>query len=555
MRFQSYVGLATLASVVAFSVTACISTKQSCEELGLEPGCESATGGASSSTSTGQGGSSVSSTGGRSGNSGGGISVGGATGGNAAGGTTSAGTSSSLGGMATGGTGTGGGNSSAGTSTALGGIGTGGLATGGVGTGGMATGGAATGGATTGGMATGGLATGGAGTGGFVSACNPTCSSTKPMCKESAATCVECLENGNCPASRPACNLATNICVGCMLDNYCSAPTPACNLATDTCVGCMSNANCSSPTPACNTGSNLCVQCTKDTYCSGATPACNTATNTCVQCTSNSNCHGTASLCDTGKNTCVECLSSTDCKSASASTCIAGQCEPCASNADCSHLSGTTVCKTVSASESDAGAEPGDADASPNECVQCTGTQYSACGQSAGKNLVCNSLTNTCSTSAEHSGGLCTPCVTDAQCPLGEMCVEEVFNGQSVGYFCFFKQGDTAHGAPASCFTNGRPYSGVLKGAVSIDGAAADICSLRGSTCTALNEFSQTDCTSSTNTANDQACGFAPGVDSKCAESSTPGVYSCTTTCLSDLDCRIGVTCNTHVNPPVCIFP
>jgi Flp pilus assembly CpaE family ATPase len=32
-------------------------------------------------------------------------------------------------------------------------------------------------------------------------------------------------------------------------------------------------------------------------------------------------------------------------------------------------------------------------------------------------------------------------------------------------------------------------------------------------------------------------------------------VYSCTTTCLSDLDCRIGVTCNTGTNPPVCTFP
>jgi hypothetical protein len=132
------------------------------------------------------------------------------------------------------------------------------------------------------------------------------------------------------------------------------------------------------------------------------------------------------------------------------------------------------------------------------------------------------------------------------------MCVEEMFNGQSVGYFCFYKQGDTANGAPASCISNGRPYSGVLKGAVSIDGAAADICSLVLSTCTALNEYRSINCTSSTNTANDQACGFAPGVDSKCAETSTSGVYLCTTTCLSDLDCLSGVSCNTGANPRVC---
>ena len=433
---------------------------------------------------------------------------------------------------------------------------TGGLAAGGTSIGGAATGGVATGGTATGGLAIGGIDTGGAGTGGFVSACNPTCGDTRPVCNEPAATCVECLNNGNCPATKPACNPATNTCVGCMLDSYCSAPTLACNMATYTCVQCMSSGNCAPPTPACNTTTHLCVQCTKDTNCPVSTPACNTATNTCVQCTGNGNCGGATPLCDTTKNTCVECLSSTDCKSPAASLCSSGTCSPCAANADCSHIAGKTVCKAGVSSDSDAGTEPGDAGTSPNECVQCTGTDYAACGQSGGKNLVCSSLTNTCSTSAEHSAGLCKPCVSDAQCPLGEMCVEEMFNGQSVGYFCFYKQGDTANGAPASCISNGRPYSGVLKSAVSIDGETADICSLRVSTCAALNQFSQANCTTSTNTANDGACGFAPGVDSKCAESSTPGVYSCTTTCGSDLDCPLGINfkCDTGANPPVCTF-
>jgi hypothetical protein len=132
------------------------------------------------------------------------------------------------------------------------------------------------------------------------------------------------------------------------------------------------------------------------------------------------------------------------------------------------------------------------------------------------------------------------------------MCVDEMFSGDSVGYFCFYKQGDTANGAPAVCGSTSRPYSGVLK-ATSIDGQTADICSLRVSTCLALNQFSQTNCTSS-GAADDQLCGFAPGVDSKCAQTSTAGVYLCTVTCLSDLDCRTGVTCNTGVNPPVCSF-
>jgi hypothetical protein len=516
---------------------ACAHQADDCQKMltcGYFPEPDAGQGGVS-----GQGGSKGSGTGGASTTAAGGAGIaGGATGGatGVGGAPTSTGGNSSTGGASSSDTFAGGSISAGGT------VGTGGIT---MGTGGNGN---------VGGIGTGGLATGGAGTGGFVSACNPTCTTTKPICNESAATCVECLENGNCPASRPACNLATHTCVGCMLDNYCSAPTPACNLATYTCVGCLSSANCSSPAAACNTTTNLCVQCTKDTNCSGSTPACNIATNLCVQCTGNGNCGGLTPLCDTAKNTCVECLSSADCKSPAASLCNGGTCIPCAANADCSHLSGTTVCKTGSASESDAGAEPGDAGTSPNECVQCTGTDYAACGQSGGKNLVCNSLTNTCSTSAEHSAGLCKTCVSDAQCTLGEMCVEEMFNGQSAGYFCFYKQGDSANGAPASCISNGRPYSGVLKNAVSIDGKTADICSLVTSTCTALNEYRAKDCTSGA-TANDQTCGFAPGVDSKCASTSTAGVFLCTTTCLSDLDCKIGVACNTGVNPNVCSFP
>ena len=537
MNTRSVVGLLVFGLVLPDTFFAC-QTTFSCEELqncNVGGTVQSGAGGASSAGTS-------NTTGTNTGGTSGALSSGGS--GMATGGTYS------TGGVGTPATGTGG--------NATGGVpasGAGGIATGGAGIGGAATSGDTTGGAGIGGtFATGGMATGGAGTGGFVSACGSLCTDTKPICNESAKTCVECLNNGNCPPSRPACNPATNTCVGCMLDSYCSMPTPACNMATYTCVKCMSNSNCSSPTPVCNTATNACVQCTGNANCGGATPACNTATNTCVQCTSNSNCSGATPLCDTTKNTCVECLSSADCKSAAASLCSSGACSPCAADADCSHIAGKTVCKTGNMSDGDAGTEPGDAGATANECVQCTGTDYAACGQSGGKNLVCSSLTNTCSTSAEHSAGLCETCVSDAHCTLGEMCAEEMFNGQSVGYFCFYKQGDTANGAPAVCGSPSRPYSGVLKNAVSIDGETADICSLVTSTCTGLNEYRSKDCTSSTNTANDGACGFAPGVDSKCIAYSSPA-YACTTTCLSDFDCRIGVTCNTHVNPPVCIFP
>ena len=268
--------------------------------------------------------------------------------------------------------------------------------------------------------------------------------------------------------------------------------------------------------------------------CSGAKPICDATSRTCVECIGDENCSQPTPLCDTSKNSCIQCKSNTDCRSASASLCSAGTCSPCSQDTDCSQISGKGVCNA-------------------GTCVQCTGAKYSACGQSATSTpLVCDSLSHTCSTKAQASAGLCQTCVSDAQCQAGEMCANEMFNGSAVGYFCFYKQGAT--GAPAVCGDTGRPYVKTLTGATSIDGQTADICTLRSSTCTALNEFSSKDCASA-GSASDQLCGFAPGVDSKCvAFTSTQNL--CTVTCGSSLDCPVGVnfTCNTGAPVPICTF-
>ena len=57
--------------------------------------------------------------------------------------------------------------------------------------------------------------TGGISTGGITSACNPACSGAKPVCNDSAKTCVECTTDGNCAGAEPACNSTTNTCVEC----------------------------------------------------------------------------------------------------------------------------------------------------------------------------------------------------------------------------------------------------------------------------------------------------------------------------------------------------
>jgi len=414
--------------------------------------------------------------------------------------TSTGGTQNTAGGTTTGGNGTGG------STAALGGNGTA--------SGTTALGGSASGGAT---------ALGGSGIGGVTSACGQACTGATPVCNEAAGACVQCLG-----------------------DAHCSAPTPACSSTLNACVQCTGNLHCSGLTPTCNTTSNTCVQCTANSHCSGATPGCNLTSNTCVQCTANAHCPDSAPLCDKTQNVCVECLAPTDCKDPAAAACVTGTCEPCSGNGDCAHLAGKSVCKLASGDD-DAGPDAG---TGPNTCVQCTGSDYATCGELEGKALVCDSRSNTCSTTAtEASAGLCQPCVSDAQCAPGELCAEQVFNGQSVGHFCFFVQGDTAHGAPAECFTSGRPYVKAWP-TTSIDGQTTTLCGLAVTTCIALNQFRQADC-STPGGGTDAHCGAAPGVDSKCLPFGA-SQYRCTVVCLSDDDCRSGVTCDTTVNPPVC---
>jgi hypothetical protein len=240
---------------------------------------------------------------------------------------------------------------------------------------------------------------------------------------------------------------------------------------------------------------------------------------------------------------CVSCLTNTDCPTATASRCdtSTNTCTTCQADADCSQVSGKTVCL------------PG-ASGQPNQCVQCTGKKYSACGQLNGKDLACESASNVCSTDKTvQSAGLCQPCTSDAQCTAGKLCYAETFSGNVVGHFCFWKQGDTANGAPAACFSStNRPYVKVESDVTSIDGDVATLCTLAASTCTAYNQFRDLDC-APTGTPQDALCGFSAGVDSKCAETTTgSGSYRCTTACASDDDCNF--TCNKGTSPKICTF-
>ena len=341
--------------------------------------------------------------------------------------------------------------------------------------------------------------------------------------------------NGDCAGTTPVCDVASDSCVQCLGVTDCQAPKPACDLASHTCVECASNTDCKPPRPACDLASNRCVECLTNAECSFQKPVCDTG-NTCAECTANSDCKDSAKpFCDQATESCVTCLKQADCMAPAASACSAGQCKPCTLDAECSTIIGKGVC--------DAGA-----------CVQCTGKKFEACGQNAGTPLVCDSLKRTCTMNKQRSAGLCKACVSDAQCNAGQMCVFDKFGNPSkdVGYFCHWKKGDVADGAPLNCSVTGMPYVGTQLGAMSVDGVTSDICTLATSTCTALNQFRSKDCTVAA-APSDALCGISPPKDAKCGlYDAGAGTYRCTMACLSDDDCPSPSTCNTGVSPFVC---
>jgi hypothetical protein len=173
-----------------------------------------------------------------------------------------------------------------------------------------------------------------------------------------------------------------------------------------------------------------------------------------------------------------------DCSDPSASTCntTTQTCVPCVNNADCAGI----VADGVTLGVCDAG-----------QCVECTSTSFASCPG------VCDSAARRCTNVAQGTAASCQPCIADAQCAGGGLCVTQTFGAQGVGEFCF-------PGGASGCATNPFVQS---QSATSIDGATGTICGLAETTCVALNQFLGvgTPCASAVD------CGV-PGVnDGQCA--------------------------------------
>lgn len=279
---------------------------------------------------------------------------------------------------------------------------------------------------------------------------------------------------------------------------------------------------CADPRPICDEASDLCVECLTSEHCTDS--VCETKGYTCVECVTTNDC--ATGVCDELVNTCVECLENTDCSAVGASACVNDVCVACATNDDCSHLPNTTLC--------DAGT-----------CVECTGTDYATCN-----GPVCETRQRTCSGFPPGMTGLCSECVSDAQCRDGMLCVPMNYptaTDPEVGTFCLWKQSAAGMGAPNGSCSTVAPYSRQVA-VRSIDGVMDTVCSLRDTTCAGLRSY-LTECP----TTMDDECG-APGFDD--ALCLTDGAtYRCTPRCTVSSDCVSATSiCDDTVVDRYCTF-
>jgi hypothetical protein len=270
-----------------------------------------------------------------------------------------------------------------------------------------------------------------------------------------------------------------------------------------TCSVCSVDADCSlfagppNNTPACNPGFG-CVECTESADCSdtAATPVCKLAAG-----------GGPAAV-----NTCVQCVDNADCSAnPAASLCQNNQCVPCGVDADCNDVNDSN-------GDLPGGSELTVCDA--GTCVECTGVKRAACGED-----VCNSLTKECADGRAFRGAaVCDECVSDFECATNARCVQQTFEGQAVGFFCF----PLVTGTPAAC-AGPRIFLGATTTAtIDQEQPTPTVCQPRRTTCAALDALA--DAVACDNAAD---CGV-PNLDDGICD---PALDLCTVPCSGGADC------------------
>lgn len=244
--------------------------------------------------------------------------------------------------------------------------------------------------------------------------------------------------------------------------------------------------------------------------CPSESPECNEV-NECVECTADEHCGGAATFCVSEQ--CVACKVFLDCTEASAPSCVGGRCAPCSSSSDCDHIPGAPACNVETGT-----------------CVECMPES----GAGICQGYSCSRMTNTCTTTLQDSLRTCDPCQADSECGVSRKCVMHEFEGQEVGFFCFFEQGTMGCGDEEPIR---QPYSRSVQ-RTSIDGFTPQNYCLppESTTCAGILESHDVAC------ARDEECGTDSLDDGYCP-SVGEQAGRCSYRCTEDVDCAALRSC------------
>jgi MYXO-CTERM domain-containing protein len=251
------------------------------------------------------------------------------------------------------------------------------------------------------------------------------------FCQLGTGRCVECLDSGDCTdPNNPICNTAGD-CVPC--DDV-GSPDAACAEKDDPAT---SDPN----TPVCNEATGRCEECVDDPECvnSPVGPICDATSFTCRDCI-DADC--APDVCDETSGECVECVESTDCDAdPNEPICsMENLCGPCASHMDCDD-DGMGPYPSTPACVAEGDRE--------GQCVQCTGDNEEACGDTQ----VCNTSTFLCVQCTANSDCVALGDPNEPECDLDPEAPGTVLN---VCIACTGNEGCDGNPLGEVCRTNGR---------------------------------------------------------------------------------------------------
>lgn len=257
--------------------------------------------------------------------------------------------------------------------------------------------------------------------------------------------------------------------------------------------------------------------------CRGATPYCDAGE--CVACRDADDCKkADKPFCAESTKSCVECEEHESCTDLSKPVCEAGSCTGCTESPQCARFSETPVCDEAS-----------------GMCVGCL-TEADCDGK------VCDPRTHECTEFDAHALNACRECEYDAQCRVGQVCVEMTYTDTGpgvVGRFCQWLKDAAPPGPNGTCGLSSQPYARQAE-VVSVDGVPATICTLRTTTCPAFVQHAKAVSGCDDPYADDSACGAEGFNDGRCRRVNPESESSptmCSYPCGGNEDCRAGFTC------------